>query len=105
MQIISQIDIEVGDRQPAGDEPLIINIPKTPADDGSTINTLLQFAFIIGSVAAMFVIIIAGIQFITSQGDPEKAKKARSTIIYAIIGLVICVSSFTIVRFVLGRLG
>jgi cytochrome bd-type quinol oxidase subunit 2 len=100
MHILSQIDIEVGE----GENQINLPGPNT-ANDGSTINTLMQFAFIIGGVAAMFVIILAGIQFITSQGDPEKAKKARSTIIYAVIGLVICVSSFTIVRFVLGRLG
>lgn len=98
LNIISQIDVPIGSGEGQ------VNIPETPAD-GSTLNALVQLAFVIGAVAAMFVIIIAGIQFITSQGEPDKAGKARNAIIYAVIGLVICVASFTIVRFVLGRLG
>lgn len=93
LKIISQIDIE----------PEELDIPQTATADGSTINTLLQLAFVVGAVAAMFVIILAGIQFITSQGEPDKASKARNTIIYAVIGLIICISSFTIVRLVLSN--
>lgn len=46
-------------------------------------------------------IIIGGVNYMTSSGDPNKTKKARDTILYACIGLVICVLSFAIVNFVI----
>ena len=49
-------------------------------------------------------IIIAGIQMISAQGQPEKVAKARNQILYAIVGLVIAISAFAIVNFVLTNL-
>ena len=49
----------------------------------------------------MIVIILAGIQFILSQGDPSKSSKAKNAIIYAAVGLAVCALAFSIVRFVL----
>ena len=46
-------------------------------------------------------IIIGGVNYMTSSGDPNKTKKARDTILYACIGLIICVLSFAIVNFVI----
>jgi len=45
------------------------------------------FAFLL--VFAVIFIIIAGFQFVTAGGDPEKVKTARQSVIYAIIGLAI----------------
>ena len=50
------------------------------------------------------VIILGGIQYMTSSGDSGKVKKAKDTILYGIIGLVICVLAFAIVNFVIGIL-
>lgn len=69
-----------------------------------SLQAILQIVFgVIGAVALIFVI-IAGLQFVTSQGDPQAAAKARQTVIYAIIGLVIALSAEVIVKFVLGRI-
>lgn len=93
LKIISQINIPEDQ----------INVPKPPAPDGSTVSTVLSFAFVIGGGIAMIVIILAGIQFILSQGDPAKITKARNAIIYAAIGLALCALAFSIVNFILGR--
>jgi uncharacterized membrane protein YidH (DUF202 family) len=95
LKIISQVRISESE----------IDIPLTEAPDGSSINTVLQNVFLVGAGIAMIVIILAGIQFILSQGDPGKTAKARNTIIYAAIGLVLCALAFSIVRFVLGKIG
>lgn len=94
LNIFSQIDISPGD----------LDIPRTATADGTTLNEILGYVFIVGAGIAMIVIIIAGIQFMLSQGEPEKTKKARYAIIYAGIGLALCALSFSIVRFVLERL-
>ncbi len=78
-------------------------LPKPPATEAG-IQPILQLTFaVIGAVALIFVI-IGGIKFATSQGDPQSATKARETIIYAIIGLVFALAAETIVTFVLGSI-
>ena len=46
-------------------------------------------------------IIYAGIQYITANGDTAKTKKATNTIIFSIVGLVIIIAAFTITNFVI----
>ena len=53
-----------------------------------------------GTIAVVF-IVIGGISFITSSGDPGKAKKAKDTILYAVIGLIIAALAFAIVNWVI----
>ena len=55
-------------------------------------------------IVAVIVIIIGGVSYMTSSGDAGKVKKAKDTILYGIIGLVICVLAFAIVNFVIGKL-
>lgn len=57
---------------------------------------------IAGSIAVIF-IIMGGIQYITSQGDPGHITKAKNTILYAVMGLVAVLVSFAIVSFVIAR--
>lgn len=79
------------------------HIPTVGASPNS-IQVILQLVFgVIGAVALVWVI-IAGLQFVTSQGDPQSAAKARQTVIYAVIGLVVALSAEVIVKFVLGRI-
>ena len=58
---------------------------------------------VIGIVAVIFVI-IGGINYMTSQGDAQKAIKARNTILYACIGLIVCALAFSIVNFVISNI-
>ncbi len=80
-----------------------VNIPKPVADSGK-IDDILQIVFVAAGAVSVIVIILAGITLITSKGDPKNTAKARDTIIYAAIGLAICVAAFSIVSFVIGRL-
>lgn len=59
---------------------------------------------VLGTVAVVF-IVIGGINYMTSQGDPGKTKKAKDTILYSVIGLVICALAFAIVNFVIAKIG
>ncbi|MFV0484981.1 MAG: Mbov_0395 family pilin-like conjugal transfer protein [Candidatus Saccharimonadales bacterium] len=58
------------------------------------------FIGLIGLVAVIM-IILGAVQMQTSQGDSGKVKKARDTMMYGIIGLVIAILAFSIVNFVL----
>jgi hypothetical protein len=61
------------------------------------VNTLL---FVIGSVAVI-TIIIAGIRYTTSHGDAKGVQVAKDTLFYAVIGLVVAISAYAIVNFVI----
>jgi len=57
------------------------------------------------AVPGGFLLIYGAIQYITSQGEPEKTAKAQSTIIDALIGLVIALISVGVVSFLGKQLG
>lgn len=59
--------------------------------------------FILGAIAVVM-IIIGGIRYATSNGDSSQTKAAKDTIMYAVIGLVVAVVAYAIVRFVLEAL-
>jgi len=51
------------------------------------------------TVAVIF-LIIAGFFFVTSVGDPERAKKARYFVLWALVGVVVGIASKAMVAFV-----
>lgn len=56
-------------------------------------------------MVAIFMIIFAGVGYITAGGNPEKAATARRRIYNSLIGLGIVMISISVVRFIGGRLG
>lgn len=56
----------------------------------------------VGGLLAVFFVLFGGVQYILSQGEPDKTKGARTTIVNAIIGLVITMSAVAIVN-VIGK--
>lgn len=79
-----------------------ITIDKNEANKVSNrIGSAISLALSMMGVATVVVIVIGGIQYITSQGDAGKTVKARNTILYGIVGLVICLLAYAIVNFVL----
>lgn len=69
-----------------------------------TIAKIMTVIFAIIGGVTLIIIIVSGFKFILSEGNPDKVTKARNTIIYAAIGLAICVGAATIVNLVAGRL-
>jgi hypothetical protein len=77
--------------------------PKVYAN-GDFITTLLDIVFgIFGALAVLF-LVIGGFRYVISSGDPKNTAKARNTIIYALVGLLITLSATAIVNFVAGKL-
>lgn len=74
-------------------------------DSASTLMTTVisTMLLLIGSIAVIM-IIIGGIRYTTSNGDPSKVKSAKDTILYSVIGLVVAIGAYAIVKFVLNRL-
>lgn len=77
-------------------------------DTGDTFSSSFQGILnaIIGVLAlvAVVVMIVGGISYMTSSGDAGKVKKAKDTILYGLIGLIVCVLAFAIVNFVISQI-
>jgi len=70
-------------------------------------NLLNKVKVIIAAVGfgiAVIMLIVGGIKYMTSQGDAEKAKSARSLIVNALIGIAIIVGAVFILQLVEGFL-
>jgi hypothetical protein len=74
---------------------------------GTNVNSIVAtvvniLSFVVG-VAAVIMIIIGGLRYVTSNGDSNSINTAKNTILYAIIGLVVVALAQVIVQFVLTR--
>jgi hypothetical protein len=59
---------------------------------------IIGWLLFFGAVIAVVYLIWAGYQYITAGGDPEKATKAKTAIINAIIGIVVIILSYAILN-------
>lgn len=55
-------------------------------------------AFALAGIAAVILITLSGIRLLLSGGDPVKVEKSKKSMTYAIIGFVIILLSFTILK-------
>ena len=79
------------------------NIPKVTVSD-STVGNALKATFIfVGGLSVLF-LLIGAVRYVTSNGDQSQITQAKNTILYAIVGIVVSLSAFTIVQFALGQL-
>jgi hypothetical protein len=67
----------------------------------ATASNIVTILGIIAGVTSVIFLILGGINYITSEGDPAKLKGAKSTITYAIAGLAVSILAPAIVGFVL----
>ena len=66
--------------------------------------SIINYFLYAGGIAAIVMIIVAGIQMTTSAGDAGAVAKAKKTMTWAIVGLAVMILAYAIVNFVLGRL-
>lgn len=89
-----------GDIQPPS------SVPRGGAETlGQIISVALNTLIVGGILAAVLFVAYGALLWITSGGDKQKIDKARKTIIYAIIGIVVTTLSFVIFKFVVDLLG
>ena len=62
-------------------------------------NILISNIVLIAGFLAVLFLIFAGIKYITSAGNPERAKEARAGVINVVIGVIVIVATFYIVKF------
>lgn len=82
--------------------PAPSSIPQV-AIDGDLLTNVLNAVFVIAGMIAVIFIVVGGIQYSGSGGDPQKVTGAKNTLMYSIIGLIVVAFSLLIVNFVVGQ--
>lgn len=75
---------------------------KAPADVGGLITLVVPYIFGIAGFLLLIYMVMGGLQWMTSQGDPKAISSAQAKITNALIGFVIILLSAGIV-IILGR--
>ena len=87
--------------QPFGEVP---DVTETGEVDGDSIRTtvldIIQDVLSFMALVAVVVIIIAGIRLVVGGADEQQREKARNTVLYAVIGLILILLAQAIVGFV-----
>ena len=68
------------------------------------ITTILNVIIGVLGIVCVVVIILGGVQYMTSTGEAAKVKKGKDTILYGVIGLVVCALATVIVNFVIANI-
>jgi hypothetical protein len=85
----------------------LINACKLPQSQANpdTLQHILTISFTLIGALALLMLVIAGLRYVLTQGEPQKTAEIRRQIIYIAVGLVLATSADVIVTFVLGRTG
>jgi hypothetical protein len=65
------------------------------------IGVITGIVFGITASIALLMIVISGFRYIVAHGDPNATAQAKNTILYAVIGLLVSVTAYSIVIFVI----
>lgn len=72
---------------------------------GDIISMILPYVFVISGLILLFMLILGGIQLMTSAGDPDKTKAGFGRITHALIGFLIIFIAYFVSQIVQVMLG
>jgi hypothetical protein len=67
------------------------------------IHTATKIIAGLAGAAAVIIMVLAGIRYITSDGDAEQVSRAKKTIIFSAVGLIVIILGQAIINIVLGK--
>lgn len=74
----------------------------TGVDMGKIMGGIINFVWQFFAGLAVIMFIVAGIQFLSSNGDPAKITAARNAFIWGVVGIVVAIVAFSIVTIISG---
>lgn len=77
-------------------------MPSNLDGTGGVIDNVTSTILYVLGFLAVIMLIIGGVKYALSAGDAKAVTDAKNTILYALIGLVIAILSYAIVKFVVG---
>lgn len=70
--------------------------------DGSIVRRIINIMLYAVGVISVIMLIFGGFRYVISGGQKEAVTAAKNTILYAIIGLLIAIFAYAIIKFVIG---
>lgn len=61
---------------------------------------IAQVVWLVFTVIAVICFVLAGIMFLTAQGEPDKIKTARAAAIWGVAGVVVAIAAYSIISIV-----
>lgn len=80
-------------------------LPQIGFDGNNLFARIIQFFFGLLAAISFITIVFGGFRYVISRGEPANVAKAKDTILYALIGLVVSFSAFGITNFLLKVFG
>ena len=77
----------------------------TSTEIDSPIRTVINILLYVVGILAVVMIIVSGLKMTMSAGDAGAVQKAKNTLIYSVIGLIIVILAYAIVNFVITKIG
>ncbi len=87
---------------------LMPTFPFQGTAQGSLIPAVLYIVnglLVVAGIAASIYLVVGGVRYITSQGETAETEKAKNTILYALVGLIVIALSAAIVNFIINTVG
>jgi hypothetical protein len=82
---------------------LLVDPKNLPQAKGSDLKSILNIVLAVMGALAFLMLVIAGLRYTISQGDPTRVADSKRMIIYTLVGLVVIALAATIVNFVVSR--
>jgi hypothetical protein len=79
--------------------------PKSVTGSNGAIVTIANFMALIAGIAAVIILLIASIKYITADGDVKEIESAKNTIIYTVIGILVILFAKILVTYVVSKVG
>lgn len=82
----------------------VVNNTEDPIEgDDSLVKNVVDVITLVSGMIAVIMVVIGGLRYVLSNGDPQGTQSAKNTILYAIVGVIIAIAARSIVLFVVDR--
>ncbi|MBP9827259.1 hypothetical protein KBC99_02145 [Candidatus Saccharibacteria bacterium] len=86
---------------PSGGLDAGLNCNTSPVTAQAGITQVINILLYIVGISSVIVIIVAGMLYVFSAGNPQSTSRAKDAILYAVIGVVVSILAYAIVNFVI----
>lgn len=86
-------------------DPLAVNAATAPSYIPPIFEMTINIMLYVAGIVLIIAILYGGLLYITSAGDEAKATKGKQAIVYGIIGTVIVLLSFVMIRIIKDLIG
>ena len=84
-------------------DPGQIGVNNPVKDPNAVLANILTTVYAWAGIICVLIIVIGGYIYVTANANPQRIKRGKDAILYAVVGLVFIIMAFVITQFVLGR--